>query len=180
MFESVGLTQELLQKILDVPCLMTNWDIYHLFRYAKEIPENGSYLEVGSCYGGSLVCVKEAVDLVGTKGVTYYSVECTPQMKIDAFYILITSVGQALKRVDNESIDLMFNDADQGEKLLTEHIEALLPKLKPTGILLGHDYLQEGTPRGFRATKKAVDKMFGDRVRVLKNSTIWMIRKKDI
>lgn len=46
---------------------------------------------------------------------------------------------EAAKHVDNASLDFVFIDADHSEKGCRRDIEAWLPKIKPTGWIMGHD-----------------------------------------
>jgi len=65
----------------------------------------------------------------------------------------MTSV-EAAKRVENESLDLVFIDALHHYEPMMEDIRAWLPKVKPDGILSGHDWWGDGT--GYAATMEGV------------------------
>lgn len=46
---------------------------------------------------------------------------------------------EAAKQVDDASLDFVFIDADHSEEGCRRDIEAWLPKIKPTGWVMGHD-----------------------------------------
>lgn len=58
----------------------------------------------------------------------------------------------------NCEFDFVFVDAAHDEESVQEDVKAWLPKVKPGGIICGHDY---GVYDG---VKKAVDRLFGERV----------------
>ena len=57
---------------------------------------------------------------------------------------------QAAGRYGDGSLDFVFIDADHAEASVASDLAAWWPKLKPTGVLAGHDYDESGV-------KKAVD-----------------------
>lgn len=61
-----------------------------------------------------------------------------------------TSV-EAARECDDESFDFVYLDANHRYESVISDIEAWWPKLKPSGILCGHDYFT------FGSVKKAVD-----------------------
>lgn len=81
-----------------------------------------------------------------------------------------TSTDGARFFADN-SIDLVFIDADHSEECVTADIKAWWPKVKWGGILAGHDY-ENGDDPGVKA---AVDKAFGSVNKT--GSLIWSVRK---
>ena len=76
------------------------------------------------------------------------------------------SIG-ASTQFDDASIDAIYIDGDHRYEAVKNDIKAWLPKVKPGGIVAGHDY-------GWDGVKKAVDEIFGDQVQQMKNST-WRV-----
>ena len=62
---------------------------------------------------------------------------------------------QASASFDDGSLDYVVIDAEHGYESVVADITAWLPKLKPNGILFGHDY---GHPR-FPGVKRAFDEL---------------------
>lgn len=57
----------------------------------------------------------------------------------DRAIIIKDYTTKAATKVADESLDFVFIDADHSEEGCTADIEAWLPKIKPTGWILGHD-----------------------------------------
>jgi predicted O-methyltransferase YrrM len=55
-------------------------------------------------------------------------------------HIVRTTSVEAAKQFEDESLDFVFIDANHQEKFVTEDINAWYPKVRPGGILSGHDY----------------------------------------
>ena len=64
------------------------------------------------------------------------------------------------------SLDFVFIDASHEYEDVLDDIKAWMPKVKPTGILAGHDYHQKDV-------KKAVDEIFGS---VAEQEYCWVVR----
>jgi len=62
----------------------------------------------------------------------------------------------AAKRFDDKSIDLVFIDADHSAKGVFADLQAWVPKIKPGGVISGHDYGSHNHP----GVKPAVDFYF--------------------
>ncbi|GAG79317.1 unnamed protein product, partial [marine sediment metagenome] len=63
-------------------------DAYHLFAMGKKIPDKGTYLEIGSSIGGSLICVYEGTKVSGTK-IRFIGIESNirPKLRINTKFI---------------------------------------------------------------------------------------------
>lgn len=70
-----------------------------------------------------------------------------------------------------EQLDLVFIDANHAYESVKENILAWLPKIRPGGILAGHDYTTEIPP--FAGVKQAVDEIFGNEV-TLGKDRVWI------
>jgi predicted O-methyltransferase YrrM len=72
------------------------------------------------------------------------------------------------------SVDLVFLDADHAEAAVLRDLAAWAPKLRPGGVLAGHDY---GAPR-HPGVRRAVDRFFSERglpVRVEADRVWWAL-----
>ena len=79
------------------------------------------------------------------------------------------------KRFDDESVDLVFLDADHSEDGVLRDLQAWLPKVRPGGIVAGHDYGARRHP----GVKPAVDRVFREHehpVRLAANKVWWTFR----
>lgn len=77
---------------------------------------------------------------------------------------------EAAKWIDDLTLDFVFIDAQHTFSACTADIDAWEPKLKPSGLMMGHDY---GARWG--GVKRAVDYRYGARARVDPISTVWWI-----
>jgi len=73
------------------------------------------------------------------------------------------------------SLDLVFIDADHSEESVLRDLQAWLPKLRPGGILSGHDY---GAPH-HPGVKRAVDRAFAESAHPvhLDDNKVWWTRR---
>jgi hypothetical protein len=74
----------------------------------------------------------------------------------------MTSVEAAAK-VPDQSFDFVYIDARHDYESVTEDLEAWCSKVRPGGILAGHDYVDGDLPEGEFYVKSAVDEFFGAR-----------------
>lgn len=74
----------------------------------------------------------------------------------------MTSVDAAAK-VRDHSLDFVYIDARHDYESVTEDLQAWCSKVRPGGILAGHDYVDGSFPQGEFYVKSAVDKFFGAR-----------------
>lgn len=166
-------------KVLPLPWL-TVWDIYQLFAMGKKIPDGGTYLEIGSYIGGSLICVYEATKISGAK-IKFIGIENNVRPKlykntksIPYLKIIGSRSDKAKGRIRNNSADLLFIDGAHHYEQVKRDILNYWPKLKIGGILLGHDYTHHKQHQGI---VKAANEAFGRRLTVLKNSRIFMVER---
>jgi len=172
------------------------WVAYHLFYYGKRIPEGGTYLELGSFVGGSLLCIYEATKLSG-RSVNFIAIDSfvepigsipslankglTTRDWFDKFTssiprltLIESSTDDAKERIKDNSVDLMFMDAGHSYEEVTRDLINYWPKLKKDGVLLGHDY-RHISPK----VVEAVSDVFGIKEFVLpKNAQMFMVTKK--
>lgn len=74
-----------------------------------------------------------------------------------------TTSVEAAQRVQPGSADFVYLDARHDYDSVREDLEAWYPKVRPGGILAGHDYLDGVFPEGVFGVKTAVDEFFGAR-----------------
>jgi predicted O-methyltransferase YrrM len=79
--------------------------------------------------------------------------------------ILHASSRETARVMDNAALDFVFIDAEHTYEALSADIAAWLPKLKPGGLLCGHDYSKPGerSALGWPGVVRAVDE-FVERV----------------
>jgi hypothetical protein len=88
--------------------------------------------------------------------------------KIDLTPIQMFSV-QASKLYNDKSLDFVFLDADHKYETIKADIQHWLPKIKPGGIIGGHDYSQS-----FPGIPKAVNEFFPGKFKVIGDS--WLVK----
>ncbi len=86
--------------------------------------------------------------------------------------ILRTTSLEAAKEVPDGSLDLVFIDGDHSYEAVRADIKAWLPKVRPGGLLSGHDY---DYPR-FPGVAEAVTEAFGTEAVELGHDRTWFVR----
>jgi len=81
---------------------------------------------------------------------------------------------EAAANFEDESLDFVFIDAGHDYDEVIKDIEAWLPKIKPNGIISGHDYANTNC-----GVKEAVDYKFS-KFPIYSEGICWMVKKKDI
>lgn len=175
-------------QLVRVDSNITSWrDIHGWFDYedfyrflVSEIPDGGSFVEVGCWLGRSIAAfdsfAKEAkkkvwIDAVDTfcgrpendehaaildahKGsVEHAFIDNMKALGVDVAMFTEGSPAAAILFADGTR-DAVFIDADHSEEAVSRDIAAWWPKVKPGGILAGHDYDEPGVNA---AVKKAFD-----------------------
>jgi hypothetical protein len=70
---------------------------------------------------------------------------------------------EAAEKVDDHQLDFAYIDARHDYDSVLEDLNAWASKVKPGGILSGHDYVDGDLPQGEFFVKSAVDEFFGER-----------------
>jgi predicted O-methyltransferase YrrM len=158
------------------------FDYADLYReIAVKLPDGGTFVEVGCWMGKSIAALDEELKKL-QKNVTLHVVDTfkgEPGNELQARMleahggsvekIFCGNMGalgvdvtvHALKSVEaaagfpNDSLDAVFIDGDHSESAASADIEAWLPKVKPGGILAGHDI-------DYIGVASAVKKFFDD------------------
>jgi predicted O-methyltransferase YrrM len=71
-----------------------------------------------------------------------------------------TTSVEAAARIPPGSLDFVYIDARHDYEAVMEDLEAWFDKVRPGGILAGHDYLDGDLPEGVFGVKSAVDEFF--------------------
>lgn len=179
-FSKEGFTFSTFEKIKRLAQLSV-WDLWNLFSYAKRIPSGGTYLEIGSHLGGSLLCAYEATR-ASDNSVNFIAIQpvVTEELlsnteAIPHFRLIKSKSDMAKDEIENNSIDLLFIDGDHSYEQCKRDIENYWPKLKKGGVLLGHDY-RKTTPGVIRA----VNEIFAETaVTLFKNCMMWSVPLKE-
>ena len=186
-FSKDGFTFSVAKKFLPIAELFS-WDAYHLFCYAKRIPDKGTYLEIGGGWGGSVICAYLASQLSGTE-INFITIDPFFQYgpnenwTKEAFIqntnfiphlTLINSISDEAKdKIADNSIDLLFIDGNHGYPQVKKDLENYWPKVKTGRVLLGHDYNTVHL-----GVMQAADEVFGkEKLTLLKNSSMFMVKK---
>ena len=138
---------------------------YHNF--VLDMPDNGHFVEVGTWYGRSVIYLanqfkafgkRVRIDCVDTwdGGTDPVLKAQLAQEKGDLFSIFINHVKatrnqdiinpvrllsiEAAKQYEDNSLDVVFIDADHSYKSVMEDLQAWYPKVKPGGVIAGHDF----------------------------------------
>lgn len=74
-----------------------------------------------------------------------------------------TTGAEAADRLPAGCLDFVYIDARHDERSVGEDLELWFPKVRPGGIVAGHDYVDGELPEGRFGVKTAVDRFFGPR-----------------
>lgn len=69
---------------------------------------------------------------------------------------------EAASRIEDRSLDFVYLDARHDYAAVLEDLAAWVPKVKPGGLIAGHDYLDGHLPEGEFGVKRAVDEYFSN------------------
>lgn len=132
-----------------------SWDILPFYeRVAQELPDNCRVVEVGSLYGRSILFLAQQLAQQGkTAELTAVDSWAWSQhptalagflgnrdrLELHVREMQLESLAAA-ERFPELSLDLVFIDADHSFEAVRADIAAWGPKVKPGGILSGHDY----------------------------------------
>ena len=176
-------------------------DILPFYRQIAEwLPPDGTVVEVGTAHGRSAVYLAEQLLRLGKPDVALYCVDFWPGAEFDKILRtvgwpdlalegqrersgratieearllrLVRCDGvQAARLFDDDSLDLVFIDSDHTYEGMMAHLPVWSAKVKPTGIIAGHDYNANDWP----GVVQAVDEYFGSEVRRPTRS-VWEFR----
>ena len=123
----------------------------------KLIKENNfkSFCEVG-CYKGEVI--REVMENCDLDRVIAIDNTVRTSFKDPLVEYMVVPSMEAVKKIEDGSLDLVFIDADHRYEAVKEDIIAWLPKIRKGGIISGHDY---DYPR-YRGVTEAVDELLTD------------------
>ena len=151
------------------------------------IKENNykSYVEIGvwkgettkylleHCNLDKVICVDNYItnnELYDTKIIEKAKEQALLLTKIPKVFFYDLSSKEAAKHVKDNSIDIIYIDADHTYESVKQDIEAWYPKVREGGILCGHDYNIK-----WMGVIKAVSERFYP-IR-LKSDNVWWVKK---
>lgn len=138
-----------------------DWDVAWYRNLIRTIPDNGTFAEIGVLMGRGLCSIS---DLIIQKNLKVYAIDLfddfyeplynrtferqletfTDNLKKYGIYDYVTIIQGASvimsKNFDIASLDGVFIDADHSYASVKEDILYWYPKVKPGGIVSGHDY----------------------------------------
>ena len=173
-FESKGFTYALAERLVPISS-MPVWDLYYLFEHAKQLLDGSCYLEIGAYLGSSLNCVAFAAS-ASNKTIHLRVIDACIWSDFlkncQHLDFMLYPCGSDLAKdyIQDESINLLFVDGSHVYEQVKKDFINYYPKLRKGGILLGHDYPQEGV-------KKAALEVFGV-VEVPENSCMFKVTKR--
>lgn len=169
-------------------------DVYSEF--ARDCPDNGHIIEIGSWKGKSSVFM--AVEIINSnKQIKFDCIDtwlgtandqCHKDIIKNINNKLFEVFLQNIKPVNNiitpirktseeasllyedESVDIIFIDADHSEEAVKKDINLWLPKVKKNGILAGHDYFS------WPGVQKAVNELIGNK-NIKTKTSCWIHHK---
>jgi len=184
----------------DVPGYLTDRDMLAIGRLAKKLPNNSTIVEIGSFLGKSAVewarameveqksCQVVCIDSFNAPihilkdllvNADFNVPEADTNFELFAYYTKSFDNITAIEAFFNQDfefdyqVDLVFEDSDHTQKYLSYALPFWWSKVKPGGILSGHDY-------NSREVKAAVDTFSVLRklkVKTFPDSSIWYIEK---
>lgn len=157
----------------DIPGWCNFRDFYA--EIAKWISDGGTWVELGVYWGqsfsyGLVECMNQGkkIDFVAVDafpwtdewGKTTLDRFLEHMAPLDGHFRYIKSGSDAAaSQFADKSVDFVFIDANHEYQFVKDDINAWLPKIKPGGIIAGHDYNAEHP-----GVLQAVPEIFGDRV----------------
>lgn len=169
-----------------------------IFKKVVECSEDGArFLEIGVWHGASAAFM--GVEIVNSgKQITFHAIDSFAASKeLDTHALVgveekatnnlkpLTDLGvvklikgyslDVVKNYEDGSLDFIFIDGSHFYDDVKADIEAWLPKLKPNGIIGGHDYGKKDDNAA--GVEQAVNEIFGKENVVIHESTSWIYSK---
>ena len=137
---------------------MTPRELEFLYATATAMASGACVVELGSWKGRSTVAICEGLkegsatlycvdNFLGSSGMAYRVDPGAVQREFESntreygfVKLLVSDTQSAAARFDDGSIDWIFIDADHSYQSVARDIETWAAKLRPGGILSGHDY----------------------------------------
>lgn len=178
---------------------MNKTELEFLEKEIEKIPYGGSVAEIGSWTGGSAYTMQKAARKIGNP-IKFFFIdpwrygpgECAPVLTVMAkgrdirgefdkrlfgFKGKYTPIQKesvpASAGFSLNSLDMVFIDGDHSYEGVKADIEAWLPKVKPGGVICGHDY-----NRDEYGVTRAVDELFGKENVKNRHRSMWKVIKR--
>jgi|TARA_B100001094_G_C17831799_1_gene623571 predicted O-methyltransferase YrrM len=159
------------------------------------VPDGGIFVECGSWLGksSSFLCdhAKDRIKIFIVDTWTGSESELKTMhelaLKKNIYEIFLHNMGNrkftAIKKdsidasrdFEDEECDVVYIDMEHTYEAVKKDIEYWLPKVKPNGIIAGHDYYD-----GFPGVVRAVDEKFHKSIVSIMDDITWVVHKKDI
>ena len=89
---------------------------------------------------------------------------------------LLTDTLTAAESVEDQSLDFVFLDASHDFDSVRDDILAWRSKVRPGGIMCGHDYDGRGDKKGFFGVRRAVHSIFEDDQVMKRAGLVWAVQ----
>jgi predicted O-methyltransferase YrrM len=162
---------------------MTPAELTFLQALALTVPDKGIAVELGSWHGRSTIAIRDALpESASLFAVDMFSGNCLAAGAFDpseldrfqanteghgAIQAVIDESAAAATGFADGSIDMVFVDADHSYPAIRADLLAWAPKLKPGGLMCGHDW-------GWVGVRVAVRELYGS---VSVFESIWHTRR---
>ena len=138
------------RRIFRIKGFMAKDDLRWLYARAREVPEGGTVVEIGTLRGRSAAAWYQGLDGRGRlfcidvwNEQGYYASFVWNMLDLGYMpNILRMSSQEAAQYFVDSSVDIVFLDGDHDN--VAHDIELWWPKLKPGGLMVGHDWREGG------------------------------------
>lgn len=175
---------------------MTRRELEWLFETASSIQPGGTWVELGAWKGRSFFTVSMglparsqlvAIDSFASATAALPHIPTTTwvwdhfmavfqgvqRLRQDlVLSVMRSETSHASQLFADDSIDLVFFDADHTREGLLHDVDAWMPKIRPGGTLCGHDY-----STGFPGVVELVDELFPERT-IIADTSIWLATRR--
>jgi len=148
-FDAIGLTEEIVARVARYFYSLWSMDMFHLFREVSKTPVGGTYLEIGSAFGGSFLCAREAsnafdkklnIKAISVFGDKKQENSCAETARSIGVQLLIRRSSEAHNTIKESSVDVLYVDGSHTFEDVKSDLENYRSKVKPGGVILCHDF----------------------------------------
>lgn len=165
------------------------WHSY-LAQCVKAIPSGGTYLEIGTLTGGSLIAAYEGSKMSGNS-INFIAIDWyfrDPNYKdryeelkkrcahIPNLRYIGGLASEVVGEIEDDSVDVLLEDSDPTSENLVRHIQLYWPKIKNGGVWLGEDYYNE-KGQGFLNVKEVYDDVFRNNGKLEPGTCLFVVEK---
>lgn len=148
-YDAIRLSAESIERI--ARRMMTNQsrDLFHLYREVSGMPLGGTYLEIGSALGGSILCAYEAskifdrqicIRAISTFGDPVGRSECMSVAADCNATVIEMRSDEAHVLIEDGSVDLLLIDGRHVYESVLSDLKNYCPKVRVGGVILCHDF----------------------------------------